>query len=273
MSNLRGNLSSISLTDVAQLLHVNKKTGLLKVSAGKIAGTLFVVNGDVIHAETPNSKGEMAAFEILEWDKGEFEFIAMKVQAPNSIRRSVPDLLMESARTSDSRKRLRSLFPSLKSVPWPTLHGDALLQGIKIYTEDRKIIPFFDGYRDFLDVMSTTEQNEVQVLQAASILYDAGRLKLIEPEVQVNVGILKTGFFKKGDHLEAPKSLEAQWRQLEPYSSVPITNVRVMWAHGPAVDPIQFVTGMNDFTIAISKDLLGAWGLNEGDVVQVRPAP
>jgi hypothetical protein len=273
MSNLRGNLSSISLTDVAQLLHVNKKTGLLKVTSGKIAGTLYVVNGEVIHADTPHSKGETAAFEILEWDKGEFEFIAMKVQAPSSIRRSVPDLLMESARTSDSRKRFRSLFPSLKSVPWPTLRGDVLLDGIKIYLEDRKIIPFFDGYRDFLDVMATTELSEVAVLQAASILYDAGRLKLIEPEVQVNVVTLKTGFFKKGDHLEAPKSLEAQWRQLEPYSNAPITNVRVMWAHGPAVDPIQFVTGMNDFTIAISKDLLGAWGLNEGDVVQVRPAP
>ncbi len=273
MSNLRGNLSSISLTDVAQLLHVNKKTGLLKVTSGKASGTLFVVNGEVIHAETPHCKGEMAAFEILEWDKGEFEFIAMKVQAPNSIRRSVPDLLMESARTSDSRKRLRSLFPSLKSVPWPTLQGEELLQGIKIYTEDRKIIPYFDGFRDFLDVMATTEQNEVQVLQAASILYDAGRLKLFEPEVQVNVGILKTGFFKKGDHLEAPKSLEAQWRQLEPYAHSPLVNVRVMWAHGPAVDPIQFVTGMNDFTLAISKDLMSAWGLNEGDIVQVRPAP
>lgn len=273
MSNLRGNLSSISLTDVAQLLHVNKKTGLLKVTSGKMAGTLYVVNGEVIHAETPQGKGEMAAFEILEWDKGEFEFIAMKVQAPSSIRRSVPDLLMESARTSDSRKRLRSLFPSLKSVPWPTIQGDALLQGIKIYAEDRKIIPFFDGFRDFHDVMATTEQNEVQVLQAASILYDAGRLKLFEPEVQVNVGTLKTGFFKKGDHLEAPQSLEAHWRQLEPYSQAPITHMRVMWPNGPAVEPIQFVSGMNDFTVAISKDLLGAWGLNEGDVVQVRPAP
>ncbi len=46
-----------------------------------------------------------------------------------------------------------------------------------------------------------------------------------------------------------------------------------MWAHGPAVDPIQFVSGMNDFTLAISKDLMSAWGLNEGDIVQVRPAP
>lgn len=273
MSNLRGNLQSISLTDVAQLLHVNKKTGLLKVNSGKIAGTLYVVNGEVIHAETVLCKGEAAAFEILEWERGEFEFVAMKVQSPNSIRRSVPDLLMESARTSDSRKRLRSLFPNLKAVPWTPLQGDALLQGLKIYAEDRKIIPFFDGFRDFLDVMATTEQNEVAVLQAASILLDAGRLKLFEPEVQATIGLMKTGLFKKGDHLEAPISMADAWKRLDPYASHPITNLRVMWPHGPAVERVQFVTGMNDYTLAIPKDLLGAWGLFEGDVVQVRPAP
>jgi hypothetical protein len=47
MSNLRGNLQSISLTDVVQLLHVNRKTGKLYVINGKRTETLFVVNGDV----------------------------------------------------------------------------------------------------------------------------------------------------------------------------------------------------------------------------------
>ena len=42
MTNLRGNLESISLTDVAQLLHVNRKTGLLQVSSGKVSGVEYV---------------------------------------------------------------------------------------------------------------------------------------------------------------------------------------------------------------------------------------
>ena len=37
MSTLRGNLQSLSLTDVVQLLHVNRKTGKLPLSqAGRI---------------------------------------------------------------------------------------------------------------------------------------------------------------------------------------------------------------------------------------------
>ena len=67
MSNLRGALESISLTDVAQLLHVNRKTGMLQVSSGKISGVLYFSSGEVIHAETLSARGEVAAFEILEW--------------------------------------------------------------------------------------------------------------------------------------------------------------------------------------------------------------
>ncbi|HLP30698.1 MAG TPA: DUF4388 domain-containing protein, partial [Geothrix sp.] len=91
MSNLRGTLESISLTDVAQLLHVNRKTGMLQVSSGKVSGVLYFSMGEVIHAETLSSRGESAAFEILEWITGHFEFLTTQVQVQATIRRTVPD--------------------------------------------------------------------------------------------------------------------------------------------------------------------------------------
>jgi len=50
MSTLRGNLQSISLMDVVQLLNVNRKTGKLMVNQGKMSGVLYVQNGDVVIA-------------------------------------------------------------------------------------------------------------------------------------------------------------------------------------------------------------------------------
>lgn len=273
MSNLKGNLQSISLMDVVQLLHVNKKTGQLKVSTGKLTGVLYVMNGDVIHGEAGATRGEMAAFDILEWDRGEFEFIQIKITVPQSIRRSVPDLLMESARTSDSRKRLRGMFPDLGMVPWPTLQEPALTAGIKMYSEDRKVIPFFDGYRTFTEVMATSEQNEVAVLQAASILKEAGRLELVDPALSVTVGLLKTGFFKKGNHVELPLFAQSHWGGLGPYKGQPLTNVRILWPGGPAVEALQFGKDVPDATLLIPKELMQGLGLAEGDGVTVRPAP
>lgn len=272
MSNLKGNLESISLIDVSQLLNVNRKTGMLKISSGKLQGILHFVNGEVIHAETNSEKGEMAAYEILEWTSGNFDFVATSVNTPTTIRRSVQDLVMDSARVSDSRKRLLSLFPDLTAVPYPLVGGDALLEGLKLYGEDRKVIPWFDGYRSFQEIMDATNLNDVAVLQAAATLKEAGRLDALHPELTLRVVLLKGGLFKKTDHVEVAGHHEHHWRAMPPYEPG-IERLRLMWPSGPAVESVQFSTDLEETVIAIPKDLMSAWGLDEGSVVKVRPAP
>ena len=273
MSNLKGNLQSISLTDVVQLLHVNKKSGELRVSNGREHAVLFVADGEVVHAELGHIKGEGAAFDALEWERGDFEFVAAKARSGGSIRRTVPDLLMEAARTSDMRKRLRSFFPSLDAVPWTTLAEPALTQGLKLFPEDRKVIPYFDGFRDFRQVMETLEQSEVTVLQAAHILKEAGRLQVVEPSVVLQVTLLKSGLFKKATHIEASTALEARWKALGPYSVHPIQNLRITLPSGPAVEAVRFTPGHAEGALAIPKEIMQVWGLSDSDTVTVRPAP
>ncbi len=272
MSNLKGSLESISLMDVAQLLHANRKTGMLQVSSGRIHGVLYFSRGEVIHAETVSQRGEPAAFEILEWNTGQFEFLSTPIQIPASIRRTVPDLLMDSARLSDSRKRLHTLFPRLTAVPWPTQPMPALADGLKLFAEERRILPYFDGYRDFRDVMNVSNQNDVAVLQAACILKDAGRLELLEPDAHVAVVTLKTSLFRKGGYLELPKAMESQWTRMGPYAHG-IRNLRVIWPEGPAVERVEFSASLPEHLMAVPRELMQAWNLAEGSHVHVRPAP
>jgi hypothetical protein len=232
-----------------------------------------VLNGDVVHAETPQVLGESAAFEILEWSKGEFEFITGKFKAPTSIKRSVPDLLMEAARTTDSRKHLRGIFPNLQHVPWPTVTEPKLSADLRLFAEDRKVLPFLDGYRTFLEVMEATELNEVSVLQTCATLKQAGRLQLLEPNVSLAVTPLKAGFFKKQDRIELSTDHEARWLKQGPHGAGPIAKVRILWPEGLAVEQVQFVKGMNEQTIGIPKELMQSWGLPEGIFVTVRPTP
>jgi hypothetical protein len=180
---------------------------------------------------------------------------------------------MESARTSDSRKRLRTFFPSLDAVPWASMAEPALSAGLKLFAEDRKVIPHFDGYRDFRQVMQTTDQSEVTVLQAALRLLEAGRLQVLEPAVSLRVVPLKTGLFRKGGHLEVAKSHEGRWQSMGPYGVGRLANLRITLPSGPAVEAAQFVGGLDDGTIAIPKEFMQVWGLTESDNVSVRPAP
>ena len=272
MSTLRGDLQSLSLTDVVQLLHINRKTGKLHVTHDNLSGILYVLNGEVIHAETPQTAGESAAFEVLEWDKGEFEFLAAQFKVPTTIHRSVQDLLMESARTADSRRHLRSIFPNLHAVPWPRANGSKLIQGIKLFPEDLAVIPFLDGFRDFLEVIAASGQSEVGVLQTCLLLKEAGRLQVFEPAVTLSVVPLKGGFFKKADHVELSRTVASVWSYMGPYKWDPVRNVKIIGPEGTAIQPVRFVDGMEDQTVTIPKELMHSWGLSEGILISIRPA-
>jgi len=273
MSTLRGKLQSISLVDVLQLLHANRKTGELLVTRAKQSGVLYILNGEVVHAETAKAQGETAAFDILEWDQGGFEFVTTAVKVPITIKRSVPDLLMEAARTTASRKHLSGIFPELTLVPWPTAKEPQLTKDLRLFAEDRQVLGFLDGYRTFQEIITDSQLGDVTVLQVCAALQAAGRLALLKPTVAAAVTVAKTGFFQKGDPVRVAKIHEAHWVAMGPYGRRPINQVRIVWARSSVLAPVQFVKGMNDQSIGISRELMQSWELPEGIFVGIRPAP
>ena len=157
-------------------------------------------------------------------------------------------------------------------MPWITPGGDPA-EGLKLFPEDRKVLPFLDGYRTFLEVMAATELSEVSVLQTCATLKAAGRLTLHDPNLSLAVAPLKSTFFRRQDHLELAKPHEEHWQAMGPYGHGPIANVRILWPDGLAVEQVQFVKGMDEQTIGIPKELMQSWGLPEGIFVTVRPTP
>jgi hypothetical protein len=272
MSTLRGKLQSISLVDVLQLLHANRKTGELLVTRGKHNGVLYVLNGEVVHAETAKALGESAAFDILEWDQGGFEFVTTQVKAQISIKRSVPDLLMEAARTTDSRKHLSGIFPDLNLAPWPTLKEPQLTKDLRIFAEDRPVLAFLDGYRTFMEIITESGLGDVSVLQVCATLQAAGRLSLLKSTVPVAVATARAAFFKKAEQVKVAKIHEARWLAMGPYGASPIGHLRIAWPRGSVLAEVQFVKGMSDQTIGIPKELMQSWELPEGFFVGIRPA-
>jgi len=48
--------------------------------------------------------------------------------------------------------------------------------------------------------------------------------------------------------------------------------VRIVWPRGSVLAEVQFVKGMADQTIGISRELMQSWELPEGIFVGIRPA-
>ena len=94
-----------------------------------------------------------------------------------------------------------------------------------------------------------------------------------KPAVPLAVEVMKTGLFKKGDHVELGVIHESRWRGLQPYSHGLITQVRIQWRGGVAHEDVRFVQGLADGVLSAPEPFLQSWGLGPADSVVVRPAP
>jgi hypothetical protein len=296
MATLRGRLPSISLADVLQMLHGNRNTGELRVTRDGQEGIIFLRLGQVVHAQTAAAQGEAAAYEILAWDQGEFEFATTSQQGLSTISRAVPDLLMEAARTTDSRSHLGGIFPDLDLVPWPTVPRAKAAKDLRIAEEYLGAIAFLDGYRTFREIIAASGLTDVGVLQVCAALQGAGRLAVLDPCVAVAVAPAKPGFLAKGyqgklsmaneAHWQAmlgpygkqhqpcllSRAHEAHWKAMGPYAARPIEQVLVLMPGGTKLAPVHFAKDASEHSIEMPRELMEAWQVQEGAPVRIRPS-
>lgn len=107
-SELQGTLGSFALSEVIQLLHEKKKTGVLCLRRTGAQGEIYFRGGDVLCARVGRSKGGRAFRTLMEWRKGSFAFVPGPVTRRRTIRQHPITLLIDAARILDERRRNRA---------------------------------------------------------------------------------------------------------------------------------------------------------------------
>jgi len=97
-----GHLGLVSLFDLSQLLQLNRGTGCLTaVSAGR-KGYLYFLEGKLVNAvDDAYKEGELAAYHILSWRDGMFEFTPEPPGDSATIDAGTDAVLLEAARRID----------------------------------------------------------------------------------------------------------------------------------------------------------------------------
>ena len=106
VGNVRGDLSSLGIDEIVQIIEVNKKTGALTLTGPEnvpISGTVYFCEGEAVHAEYDNVSGQEAATELLQMTRGSFEFINEEQSPQRTITKSTIWLLYESHRLRSER--------------------------------------------------------------------------------------------------------------------------------------------------------------------------
>ena len=97
-----GKFVEVQLSDIIQLIGLSRRSVALNVGAGQRRGTLYFVDGEIVHAICGDRLGEEAFYEICSWPSGQFSLgdIAL-VGQEHTITRPWQGLLLEAARRQD----------------------------------------------------------------------------------------------------------------------------------------------------------------------------
>ncbi len=101
-----GFLQGISITGFLQLLNVERKTlALHLIHPGGQSGIMYLEDGNLVHAEAGDAKGQDAAMTILGWDDAQMWIEPIAKRPARTIDRPLPGLMMEAMRLRDENSR------------------------------------------------------------------------------------------------------------------------------------------------------------------------
>ena len=99
-----GEIAGFSLADVLQLNMHNRFSGCVHVQYEECEGLVFLREGEIIHAEQGDKRGEDAFYDIMAWPGGRFALQANLATTQRTIQKSAEFLLIEAHRLMDERR-------------------------------------------------------------------------------------------------------------------------------------------------------------------------
>ncbi|XXR93670.1 DUF4388 domain-containing protein [Sorangium sp. So ce426] len=100
-----GAISVQTLPDIVQLYALSNATGVLRVRHRTGEGRIWFERGRIVHASTSTAAGVDAFYQVMLWSGGEFT-MQLGLKAPEqTIHASWTELIMESCRLIDERRR------------------------------------------------------------------------------------------------------------------------------------------------------------------------
>ncbi|MCB0283752.1 MAG: response regulator [Calditrichae bacterium] len=98
-----GDLKDLSIVELVQMLNLNKKSGVLHISA-ETNGKIYLKDGQLHAAECNNLSGEEAVYKLVEQITGKFNFEINEVTKERNINGSTMNVIMEACRIMDESR-------------------------------------------------------------------------------------------------------------------------------------------------------------------------
>lgn len=119
---LKGTLEDMPVIDLIQFAHQSRRTGALVISDGLDEARLYYIKGKLVRAESGQRLGQETLVQVVDWSKGEFEFLpGVEASEPN-IETDLHRSVMNALKVRDER---REQARTAEETPEPVVAGEA----------------------------------------------------------------------------------------------------------------------------------------------------
>jgi len=101
-----GELKNIQLENLIQLYCFSVETIAIKIHRGDFVGTVYMEDGEVVHAQSGSQSGEDAFYAIMSLQGGRIETCQTEKAGKHTIEKDSQYLLMEAARIKDENSEM-----------------------------------------------------------------------------------------------------------------------------------------------------------------------
>jgi two-component system chemotaxis response regulator CheY len=108
LPGLSGNLDTLPIPDLIQILNGTRKTGHLRLNRDGEEAGIYFADGEARHAWTKDLEGEEAFFRVISWKDAHFSFESGLRPEQATIHQPTMTLLFEGLRKLDEGGRQRS---------------------------------------------------------------------------------------------------------------------------------------------------------------------
>lgn len=183
--SLDGSLEDFGLSDVLQLVHIGKRTGVLTIFSEEQVAEIYFKDGEAIHAIFGNEVGEKVVYQVFNWKIGQFRFEMKLVSVPETITIGSQNLILEATRRIDEWAKLRVLIPSNKSILMFAIEPRGGSENITLEPQEWRILSLVDGKRDVSEIAKHSGFSELKTTTILYGLISSGLLNVItEDEVE-----------------------------------------------------------------------------------------
>ena len=196
---VEGELAQLPLSDLLQLFHVSRKTGVVSLQRREgerepEVGRVVLDGGDVVQAEIGEVEGEKALYRLLGWRRGSFSFRPDPSAAgiPEPIQTPTRALLREGQRQTRERERLAVALPPLDAHV--SLQIDRARLPNVIHPLTQEVLLVLELYSRVGDVVDHCSFPDYQVLRTLRTLLDRGMLEMRQ-EPEPPRGVASGGLF------------------------------------------------------------------------------